>query len=131
MIFKISAIVVAVLMTAIVYLKIQNISLENDLNLTKNENEILKEELTYTKDVLVRTKTANNELSKLVNDYKISSQKLNDKLYKLETNITKLSTKHPKLVSNVINNAQKKTNRCIENITSGNVNNDGSYDDCD
>lgn len=114
-----------------VYLRLQNLSLENDLTNVKNENIILKEDLEFTKESLKKTNLANEELSKLVNSYKFSSQKLDDKLYKLETNITKMNIKHPKLVSKAINNAQKKVNKCIENITSDNTNASGGYDECE
>lgn len=114
-----------------VYLRIQNLSLENDLTNVKNENIILKEDLEFTKENLKKTNLANEELSKLVNTYKFSSQKLDDKLYKLETNITKMNIKHPKLVSKAINDAQKKVNKCVENITSDNINESGGYDECE
>lgn len=114
-----------------VYLRIQNLNLENDLTSVKNENTILKEDLEFTKESLKKTNLANEELSKLVNSYKFSSQKLDDKLYKLETNVTKMNIKHPKLVSKAINDAQKKVNKCIENITSDNTNTSGGYDECE
>lgn len=114
-----------------VYLRIQNLNLENDLTNVKNENIILKEDLEFTKESLKKINLANEELSKLVNSYKLSSQKLDDKLYKLETNITKMNIKHPKLVSKAINEAQKKVNKCIENITSDNANVSGGYDECE
>lgn len=114
-----------------VYLRIQNLNLENDLTSVKNENTILKEDLEFTKESLKKANLANEELSKLVNTYKLSSQKLTDKLYKLETNVTKMNTNHPKLVSKAINNAQKKVNKCIENITSDNTNASGGYDECE
>lgn len=126
MLIKISLIVFVALMAYTAYLKICNLSLESDLEVTKNENVILRDEVTSLNTQIVKIKNANNELSKLVSDFKISNQKLTDKLFKFENRVDKIASKHPKMLSKIINESQEKTNKCFEKITR-----DEDYTECE
>lgn len=112
------------------YLKIKNLNLESEINIITNENIILKEEIAVTKNTLKNTVEANSELSKIVDNYRVSNQNLSAKLQKLDRNIDKIAEKHPTLLNKIINDSQKRINRCFENISKGkkDVNND--YEDC-
>ena len=112
------------------YLKIKNLNLESEINIITNENIILKEEIAVTKNTLKNTVEANSELSKIVDNYRVSNQNLSAKLQKLDKSIDKIAEKHPTLLNKIINDSQKRINRCFENISKGkkDVNND--YEDC-
>lgn len=130
MIIKSMIVVCIALVVFCGYLKIKNLNLESEINIITNENIILKEEIAVTKNTLKNTVEANSELSKIVDNYRVSNQNLSAKLQKLDRNIDKIAEKHPTLLNKIINDSQKRINRCFENISKGkkDVNND--YEDC-
>lgn len=126
MTFKIFTIVFALMSVYICYLRICNLNLESDLKVSENKNVILSEEVSSLNNQITKMKTANNELSKLVSDFRISNQTLTDKLFKFEKGVDRIAEKHPKMLAKIINEAQEKSNRCFEKIT-----NDEDYKECE
>lgn len=96
-------------------------------------NGILREEKTRIQIELTDTQTKlqnalnanvkiqeyNTELAKTVDTYRLKSQDLQSKLSKLELKANSIAIKHPKLLSNAVNNATKKVNECFEKISKG------------
>lgn len=110
---------ISILVFYCVILKYNNTMLKTENEKLTNENVVLKDTIKAANDKIVKIENANIELSKTVDDFRISTQSLQGKLYKLEKNVTKMSLKHPKMVNDIINNAQKKLNDCFEKISQG------------
>ena len=112
------------------YLKIRNASLESEIDVINTENTILKEEISTVNKVLKDTVSANIELSNTVNTYRLSNQKLTSKLQKLDKNIDKIAERHPDLLNKIINKSQSKLNKCLEEISKFEKDENNEYKDC-
>ena len=93
-------------------LREEKTQLQIELNVTKTQ---LEEEIKLKSKI----QEYNKELSTTLNTYRIEAQTLQQKLSKMELSANKISKKHPKLLSNAINKATKKTNECFEKISRG------------
>ena len=116
-------IVIAFLSLSVYTLMLRNSNLQ-----LQTENEQLSSELQETKKALDNVKLDytsivqyNSELSKTVSDLRLKQQSLQQKLQKLNTNFSVMVSKHPKMVQNIINNSQSKTNICFEKLSKGEV----------
>ena len=116
-------IVIAFLSLSVYTLMLRNSNLQ-----LQTENEQLSSELQETKKALDNVKLDytsivqyNSELSKTVSDLRLKQQSLQQKLQKLNTNFSTMVSKHPKMVQNIINNSQSKTNICFEKLSKGEV----------
>lgn len=116
-------IVIAFLSLSVYTLMLRNSNLQ-----LQTENEQLSSELQETKKALDNVKLDytsivqyNSELSKTVSDLRLKQQSLQQKLQKLNTNFSTMVSKHPKMVQNIINNSQLKTNECFEKLSKGEV----------
>ncbi len=108
------------LLSYALFLRASNISLSNEndnltVELEKSRNEILK-----ANAMIRKTQEYAKSLSKTVDDERLKSQDLQQKLSKLE----KLSAKgalekHPKLIENAVNNATSKVGNCFEILSRG------------
>ena len=114
-------IVIAFLSLSVYTLMLRNSNLQ-----LQTENEQLSSELQETKKALDNVKLDytsivqyNSELSKTVSDLRLKQQSLQQKLQKLNTNFSAMVSKHPKMVQNIINNSQSKTNICFEKLSKG------------
>lgn len=99
------------------YYKLQNVNLEHSNEKLKSENSSLTLRMNSFNEKIASVQETNIELSETVNKYRIENQTLQAKLYKLETSMEKIAKKHPKMLENIINNAQKETNECFEKLS--------------
>ena len=113
---------------AFLSLSVYTLILRNSNLQLQTENEQLSSELQETKKALDNVKLDytsivqyNSELSKTVSDLRLKQQSLQQKLQKLNTNFSTMVSKHPKMVQNIINNSQSKTNICFEKLSKGEV----------
>ena len=113
---------------AFLSLSVYTLILRNSNLQLQTENEQLSSELQETKKALDNVKLDytsivqyNSELSKTVSDLRLKQQSLQQKLQKLNTNFSVMVSKHPKMVQNIINNSQSKTNICFEKLSKGEV----------
>lgn len=95
-------------------------------NILREEKVRIQIELNDTKlrldDALkanIKIQEYNTELINTTNKYRLKTQDLQGRLTKLSIVADKVSVKHPKLLSNTINNATKKVNECFEKISRG------------
>lgn len=123
---SIIAIVILVLSVAlyITMLRERNQSLVNNVQRLESENTELTIKLTNSEKFIESLKKDysvisdyNIELQRTSNELRLKQQDLQSKLQKLNSNFSKMVEKHPKMVENIINNGQKKTNTCFENLS--------------
>ena len=125
---SISVIVLLVLVLSVaLYISIlreRNQSLTNTVQRLETENTELTIKLTNSEKYIESLKNDykiisdyNNELQRTSNELRLKQQDLQGKLQKLNTNFSKMVDRHPKMVIDIINTGQKKTNQCFENLS--------------
>ena len=125
---SISVIVLLVLVLSVaLYISIlreRNQSLTNTVQRLETENTELAIKLTNSEKYIESLKNDyniisgyNEELQRTSNELRLKQQDLQSKLQKLNTNFSKMVDRHPKMVIDIINTGQKKTNQCFENLS--------------
>ena len=125
---SISVIVLLVLVLSVsLYISIlreRNQSLTNSVQRLETENTELTIKLTNSEKYIESLKNDykiisdyNNELQRTSNELRLKQQDLQSKLQKLNTDFSKMVDRHPKMVIDIINTGQKKTNQCFENLS--------------
>ena len=125
-----SFIIITVLLTILgtsVYIKFLNSkidSLEEQRTILETQNTELNEKIKQTEVYIKSLKEDYNaviryniELQETSNSLKLQQQELQKKLQKLNFSFSDLVKKHPKMVENIINNGQKETSKCFEELS--------------
>lgn len=125
-----SFIIITVLLTILgtsVYIKFLNSkidSLEEQRISLETQNTELNEKIKQTEVYIKSLKEDYNaviryniELQETSNSLKLQQQELQKKLQKLNFSFSDLVKKHPKMVENIINNGQKETSKCFEELS--------------
>ena len=102
------------------------LSLEADVKDLETENQMLRYQIVQSEKTITSLKTDykaisefNAELSQVNSDLRLQQQTLQSKLQRLNSGYTEMAKRHPKMLSNIINNAQKDTNACFERLSRG------------
>lgn len=110
----------------IMFLRNSVVSLESDIKDLTTENQGLRMQVIQSEKMIESLRSDykvisdfNSELSKANSDLRIQQQTLQTKLQKLNSGYSEMAKKHPKMLSNIINSAQKDTNKCFEMLSRG------------
>ena len=118
-----SFIIITVLLTILgtsVYIKFLNSKIDSLETQNTELSEKIKQTEVYIKSLKEDYNTViryNIELQETSNNLKLQQQELQKKLQKLNFSFSDLVKKHPKMVENIINNGQKETSKCFEELS--------------
>ena len=110
----------------IMFLRNSVLVLESDIKDLKTENQQLQFQVIQKEKQIQTLNTDyqiisgyNSDLAKTNSDLRIQQQELQTKLQKLNSGYAEMAIRHPKMLGNIINNAQKNTNDCFEKLSRG------------